>query len=342
MMKYQLTTLVLAEVSREMRGTIFQTKTLRSAPHYFEASVPHQVVVGEERHAIDGREVVFELKGYPPDILLIQTMTEVEDVFVDAVFDLEDRINARCRTILEQHGGNQRFSETYSIFEVSGYAGDPEQFMRHAPQMAALLKSERVELDPREVEYTLATQIKYARHDLAIIDWDGAFLFDIEGVFEPTIELLTLANVQLLRHRITDRKLDEHLERMASLVKTAPKKLSIFHHSTKEIDRQLEEIVRYRMLAIQAFQTVEREIKLIGDWYSARIFDIAARKFKILEWRDSIKEKLEFIEDVYTIVVENFGLSRKDRAEFAQIIFFFILQVGWLALIILEFVYFTR
>ena len=167
-------------------------------------------------------------------------------------------------------------------------------------------------------------------------------IFDIEGVFEPTIELLTLANVQLLRHRITDRKLDEHLERMASLVKTAPKKLSIFHHSTKEIDRQLEEIVRYRMLAIQAFQTVEREIKLIGDWYSARIFDIAARKFKILEWRDSIKEKLEFIEDVYTIVVENFGLSRKDRAEFAQIIFFFILQVGWLALIILEFVYFTR
>ncbi|MDO8469522.1 MAG: hypothetical protein Q7S84_00695 [bacterium] len=341
-MKYQLTTLVLGEVSREMRGTIFQMKTLRSAPHYFEVSVPHQVMVGEERHTIDGREVVFDLKGYPPDILLIQTTTEVPDIFSEDIFTLEEQIYNQCREILERHGGNRRFSEMYSIFEVAGYKGDPEQFMPHASRMASLLKSERVELDPREVEYTLATQIKYARHDLAIIDWDGAFLFDIEGVFAPTVELLTLANVQLLRHRITDRRLDEHLERMASLVKTMPKKLSIFRPTAKEIDRQLEEIVRYRMLAIQAFQTVEREIKLIGDWYSARIFDIAARKFKILEWRDSIKEKLEFIEDIYTIVVENFGLSRKDRAEFAQIIFFFILQIGWLALIILEFIYFTR
>jgi hypothetical protein len=108
------------------------------------------------------------------------------------------------------------------------------------------------------------------------------------------------------------------------------------------VARDLMEIVMDRMQSIAELQRLEREIKLIGDWYPARFYDLATGKFKIGEWRRAIQSKLDSIEDIYTVVAENFGVSTKNRAEWVQIILFFILQLGWFLLIILEFTYFTR
>ena len=58
--------------------------------------------------------------------------------------------------------------------------------------------------------------------------------------------------------------------------------------------------------------------------------------------RQAIRNKLDSLEDTYSLVAENFAVSAKDRAETIQIIAFFILQVGWFLLIILEFWYFTH
>lgn len=342
-MKHQLTILLFGEVSKALRGTIFPAHALKSAPHYFEKTVPHQVLLSEEIVKIDGKEINFVLKGYPPEILIVQANINVENIFHTDVFGIEQKILDHAYKILNHMGGNKEFSEIYSVFMVSDYTENPESFVeKHAPIITSLLKSERFELDPKEIEYTLSAQIKYAKHDLAIIDWDGAFLFDPEGDFEPIIELLSITNLQLLRHRILDREMDERIEKMVKMVRTPDKKYSLFKFPNRVINRQLGEIMNYRMASISAFQAIEREIKLIGDWYSARLFELAAKKFKIDEWRKSIKDKLESLEDAYSSLVENFGLTRKDRIEFIQIIAFFILQIGWFALIILEFLYFTK
>jgi len=87
---------------------------------------------------------------------------------------------------------------------------------------------------------------------------------------------------------------------------------------------------------------LDRDIKLIGDWYSARLFDLTAKKLKTDEWRNSIKDKLESLESIYSVISENFSISSREIAEWVQIVGFFILQIGWLALIIIEFLYFTR
>lgn len=338
--QYRLTTLVLGEVSKAMRGSVFQTKALRSAPHYFEASVPHQVAIDEHRATIEGREVVFSLKGYPPDIILIETTTDVEDIFDEGMFTLEEKIFEKCDAMLKEHGGEKRFSEMYSIFTVSGYAGEPEQFLKHAPMIAALLKSERAELDPKEVAYTLETQIKYAKHDLAVIDWDGAFLFDIEGDFSQTVELLTLANVQLLRYRIMDRKLDERLEHAAELVSHPIQKRHLLR--SEVVTNEMRGLLKDRMATLSQFQVLERDIKLIGDWYPARLYELASKKFKTAEWRASLKEKLESLEDFYSVIIDNFSVSSKARAERMQLAAEWFVILGWLALIVIEFFVIAR
>jgi hypothetical protein len=96
------------------------------------------------------------------------------------------------------------------------------------------------------------------------------------------------------------------------------------------------------MVSISELQRLERDIKLIGDWYSARFYELAATKFKIDEWRRTIRSKLESLEDTYSLVVENFTVSTKYRAEWVQIILFFILQFGWLVLLVIEFLRFMR
>ncbi len=339
-MKYQLTTLVLGEVPKALRGQVFFTPSPKKAPHYFQTSVPHQLILGQEKTKMSGKEVVFSLRGYPPDILLIQATIDVNDIFSEEILDLEDSIYAECYRLLKKRGGSEEFSETYSVFQVSDYRGDPEQFLKHDRIIGSLLKSERLELDPKEIEYTIAAQIKYVKNDLAIIDWDGAFVFDPEGDIASTIELLTIANLQLLRHRILDRQLDERLERTVKLVKKPTE--GIFMFKNKQVAEDLREIIKNRMTSLSEFQRLERDIKLIGDWYSARFYDLVSKKFKIEEWRKTIKDKLDSLEDVYSIVIENFTVSGKERAEWVQLIAFFILQVGWLVLIILEFFYFTK
>ena len=329
---------IMGDVSQELRGSVFRPQLAKSAPAYMEGAVPRQVTVGHEKRDVFGRSVDFELRGYPPDVLLVVARVEVADVISRDTFPLEEEVARQAREILEARGGTG-IVESYSVFVVSGYNGPPEEFLERAPIIASLLKSERLELDQREVDYTLLTQIKYAKGDLAIIDWDGAFLFDPDNDVEEDLEILMLANLQLLRYRTLDRSLDERFERLGLIVR-APR--SATNWKTRDFRGDLRELVEARATSILDLQKLEREIKLIGDWYSARFFEMASNKFKIGDWRRSVRDKLESLEDLFSTIMENFSVSGKHRAEWVQIILFFILQLGWFVLLAIEFSYFTR
>jgi hypothetical protein len=339
--KQQLITLVLGKVTRELAGEVFEPAIIKSSPVYYKTAVPKQVLVGQEKFVIGGREVTFHLRGYQPDVLLIQTTIEVENIFYkEGIFALERQSYEHSYRILKEYGGDTLFSEEYSVFAVTNYEGDPDQFLKHKDVIVSLLKSEILDLDPQEVQYTLGSKIKYGNNDLSIIDWDGAFLFDPSGDIEEDLELLTLANLQLLRHRILDHQIDSRLSRMAELVHNIP--VSGARLRGKEMAQRMKETMEIRMVSISELQRLERDIKLIGDWYSARFYELAAAKFKIDEWRRTIRSKLESLEDTYSLVVENFTVSAKHRAEWVQIIVFFILQVGWAFLLIIEILRFIR
>jgi hypothetical protein len=339
--KQQLITLLLGKVSRELSGEVFNPAIIKSSPVYYKTAVPRQVIVGQEKFNIGDKEVTFHLRGYQPDVLLIQTTIEVEDIFhKEGISALEKQSYAHSYRILKEYGGDTLFSEEYSVFAVSNYRGDPDQFLKHRDVIVSLLKSEIGDLDPQEVEYALGSKIKYSNNDLSIIDWDGAFLFDPEGDIEEDLELLTLANLQLLRHRILDHQLDGRLARMAELVHNIP--VSGLQLRGKDIAQRMKETMEIRMVSISELQRLERDIKLIGDWYSARFYELAAAKFKIDEWRKTIRSKLESLEDTYSLIIGNFTVSVKHRAEWAQIIAFFILQIGWAILLVIELVRLIR
>jgi hypothetical protein len=212
------------------------------------------------------------------------------------------------------------------VYCISGYSGDPEVYLSlYGDKIAAFLKNERIQLDEEEVQSTLSTYLKYGKDDITIVDWDGAFIFDSSGDFDSNIELFEIANLQLLKSRILDYDLDERLEKTLRLMGVS-KRLPIIRAG--EVRRVVKEIIEIRTQSILESEAVERNIKLIGDWYSAKLYSLISRKFHLDSWKAEIKEKLDTLEDVYTMATENFSVSYRATLEF-------IILGGWLLLLIL-------
>lgn len=333
---HKITSFIISEANRiKKTGKEAPPPNLaKSAPHYFEKSVPSQFVIGKEKIVLGNTNVELTIKTYHPDAIIVEGTLEVPDIFADEILTLKEELLKACYQTAKKNGGKQEPAEEYTIYQVTGYKGDPEPFVKNfGSKIAGLLKSEKSPLDEKEVEYTLSFQFKYGKNDLTILDWDGAFIFDPDGEFGEDIELLELANYQLLRYRILDEDLDERMATVSKLTNLYEKKIRIF--PDKEITQGFKEMIKIRSQSIVQFEAVERSIKLIGDWYSARLYDLVSKKFRLDSWKAIIKDKLESLEDSYTMVSENLGISRIQSMEF-------IAQLGWLLLIVLEFLSLTK
>ena len=332
---------ILAEVPKLTGGEVLAVPQSESAPHYFNESVPKQTLIAEESHIINGHTVRYSIKAYHPGIVLVEGQTEVENIFSDEAFTLREDLIEECHSIIKNYGGKFEASEEYAIGIVTGYAGDPDELAtKYGARIASFLKSERLSLDEKEIEYTLSAQIKYLKNDLVIVDWDGAFVFDPDGEYESIVELLQIANLELLRYRILDSDLDRRLRHAGKVVHEYAGEMKFSRN--KELAEAFKDVIEIRSRSIAEFEAIDREIKLIGEWYLARLYDLAAKKMKFDGWKTTIKEKLDSLEDIYGIISENFSMSRTHYLEFIQIVLFFVLQVGWFVLIILEFIYYTR
>lgn len=337
-MNHKIITFVIAEATRVKRGKESPMPQLKSAPHYLEQTVPSQYILKSYDAEIDGRPVRVNIKTYHPDAVLVEGVMEIADIFGGDTLELKDKLHRLCYDVAEKYDAKKHPAEEYTIYQISGYDVDPDVFVeKKGEQIAGLLKSEKIALDDKEVEYTLSLQLKYSKNDLVIIDWDGAFVFDPDGNIDEALEIFEIANYQLLRYRMFDRDLDGRLKKIVKLSQTEKKPQKLFSLSnTKEVEKEFRELINLRSESITRFEAVERDIKLIGEWYSARLYELISKKFRLEEWRRTIKDKLDSIEDAYSITSENLGFSRNLRLEFVQIWLFFLLQIGWFVLIILE------
>ena len=332
----KITTFIIVEANRVKKGKEAPNVPLtKSAPHYFEKSVPTQFLIGQETKKLGDTEVSFVIKTYHPDGVLVEGTFEVSDVFSSGILELKDQVHDLCYELAKKNGAKDEPAEEYTVYQISGYKGDPELFLKtHSQRIAGLLKSEKLELDEKEIEHTLSYQFKYAKDDMVIIDWDGAFVFDPIGDFGEIVELLELANYQLLRYRMLDIDLDNRLHKVSKLTEASGPRWKFW--GKRDIEQAYHEVIKVRSQSISEFEALDRDIKLIGDWYLARLYELTTKKFKLEYWRTSVKEKLESLEDVYSIISENFSLSNTQIVDMVQAVGWLILLIGYFVLFFLE------
>jgi hypothetical protein len=306
-------------------SAVVEIKTVKSAPSYPDV-IPKQKVIKVEKRMCDGVEVGFVVKAYLPDVVVVEASLDMDHILSDTTLEFKRSLINECRKVLGNFGCDPQFDEEYSVYCISGYTGDPEVYLSmFGEKIAAFLKNERIALDEEEVRATLSSYLKYGKDDITIVDWDGAFIFDSSGDFESNIELFEIANLQLLKSRILDYDLDERLEKTLRLM-AVPKGVPIIR--SREVRRVVKEIIEIRTQSILESESVERNIKLIGDWYSAKLYSLISKKFHLDSWKTEIKEKLDTLEDVYTMATEYFSVSYRAALEF-------LILGGWFVLLLL-------
>ncbi len=322
----KLVVFLFGETGMNLETTeVVESRTQKSGPSYPDV-IPRQKIIKVEKRNVDGLVVDFIVKAYLPDVVVVEATLEMDDILSDTTLEIKRSLIGELRNILGEFGCDPKFDEEYSVYCISAYRGDPEGYLsRYGDKIAAFLKNERIALDEEEVRATLSTYLKYGKDDITIVDWDGAFIFDSSGDFDSNIELFEIANLQLLKSRILDYDLDERLEKTLRLVQT-PKKLPVIRSA--EVRRVVREIIEIRTQSILESEAVERNIKLIGDWYSAKLYSLISKKFHLESWKAEIKEKLDTLEDVYTMATENFSVSYRATIEF-------VILAGWFVLLLL-------
>ena len=207
-------------------------------------------------------------------------------------------------------------SEEYVVFQI-GDVG-PDWIAAHTDWIAGLIRLESGRLSPAEVKEATRLGFSYTPDDLVMLDWAAGFVADRDCA--DTLQVIEFANVQLLEFRHIDDRLDDRLEAAYRLIHAEKggrrRRPSAWrtHSATVRSVRELE------IEATSLFERADNNLKLIGDQYLSRVFDLARTRFHLGEWQQSIRRKLEVVGDVYDLLVHQAGGTRMEVLEIVVIV----------------------
>jgi hypothetical protein len=201
-------------------------------------------------------------------------------------------------------------SEEYIVFQLAGRR--PGWLDQRADWIAGLVRLEAGPLSPGEVREATRLGLAYTPTDLVVLDWAAGFVADTDCA--DTLQVIEFANVQLLEFRHIDDRLDDRLEAAYRLIRPERRRRRPprFWRLHGDAVRQIREM---EIEATSLFERVDNALKLIGDHYLARVFEVASGRFHLRDWQQSIRRKLETVGSVYDLLVQQAGGQRMEALE---------------------------
>ena len=198
--------------------------------------------------------------------------------------------------------------EDYFVFHVRDIAGNPsaaELLSTQGGRIAQIVRGENCPLSDGEQREIMQSKISYYPNDLAVISWNGAFLYDSTAGAETVIQLLEYANSQLLEFRHYDELLTRELKSVYDFMdkgsgiwarwRTA-RRASRLHTVLLDVDELTER--------------ADNAIKFLSDMFSARLYKVAASKIGVTDYKNLVNQKVHTAEELYRFMVDQFHQSR--------------------------------
>lgn len=220
--------------------------------------------------------------------------------------------------------------EDYFIFHLREIAGAPsanDLLAADGDKIAQVVRGEVSMLSEGERQEILQSRISYYPHDLAVIGWNAAFIYDTPAGAETAIQLLQYANSQLLEFRHYDELLTKELENVYDFLDAGGTNV----WSRWQTARAASKLHTVLLDVNELTERADNAIKFLSDMFSARLYKLAASKVGVPDYKDLVKEKLQTAEDLYKFMVEQFNQSRA-----------FVLELMVVVILIIELVYFFR
>jgi hypothetical protein len=192
--------------------------------------------------------------------------------------------------------------ETYTVVFVREIEGHPPARQVLACRaLANLVLGEPPgrQLSLEEREDVLKHAHSYFEDDLVVVDWNSAFVLEPTGSRDIP-EILELATTQLLELRYYDGLFDAELARV----------YGAFERTRGRADFTLRnpwvglahQAVRRLVELTEFAERVDNALKVIGDFYLARVYESAVRRFRISAWQSTIDAKQALLAQAYELV----------------------------------------
>jgi len=218
-------------------------------------------------------------------------------------------------------------SEDYIVYFFESLAGIKEgKDLLQRTHIAELLLGESNEaLSDETRERILQNVFQYSNHDLTILDWNSAVVFEPTGQRE-ILDVLEFALTQLLEVRYYDEQLDLRLAELYSSVEAGRSRLfqNQFGRISKDANTRFMEFSEF-------MERMNNSLKVVGDFYLARIFRGAIRRFRISDWEDSITRKMNVLAQVSSLLQ---GEMNVRRSHFLEIIIIFLILLELVSTVI--------
>jgi hypothetical protein len=234
--------------------------------------------------------------------------------------DFASRVEPIIRRTLERSAAalvkpyERWLSEDYFIFHVreavpsNAAAGSPtaEELMHfHGQQIAQVVRGDRVTLAEGECHEVLQSQISYYAHDLAVIGWNAAFVYDSSAGVETAVQLLEYANSQLLEFRHYDELLSGVLDEVYDLLTQKRGQFARWR-----LARRARNLHRVLLEIGELTEHADNAIKFLSDMFAARLYRLAAAKVGVPDYKNLVAGKLKTAEDLHQDMIEQFNESR--------------------------------
>jgi hypothetical protein len=209
--------------------------------------------------------------------------------------------------------------EDYFVFQVESFVTPlPGEALltEFSAALASLVLCEERRLMPTEAAETLRVNFAYFDDDLAVVQWDTAFVYDRRDGANATLDILEFANTQLAELRTYDRRLDAELDTIYGLDPKRPTRRFGRKQAQDAADR-----LRYLIVDIaELTDRASNALKIIGDAYYARLYRGAAGRLGLKDWQKQVDAKVETVNEMYRFFTDQAQAARSEFLELVVII----------------------
>jgi len=196
--------------------------------------------------------------------------------------------------------------EDYTIYFLETLEGvaTGQELLQKVDIPALILAETDRSLSPANRDSILENTYQYRSNDLVVIDWNSAIVWEPNGQRDIP-DVLEFAVTHLLEMRYYDDLIDRRLAVLYDSIEARRKRIG------KIPFWKLSHEASTRYIEFSEFLgRVENSLKVVGDFYVARIFRGAVRRFRVPDWQGSISRKMEILAQVSELLQGEINTQR--------------------------------
>lgn len=211
--------------------------------------------------------------------------------------------------------------ETYQVFFVRSFQGAPvraRDLLAGGPIPALLLgETSTTPISASERQDVLSHHFSYLETDLAVVHWNSAFVLEPSGL-DDIPDLLEFATAHLLELRYYDDLLDRELHRLYDELEGGGNLVT--HVLTRKFRKLQRKTAALLLELSEMIERLENAVKIVGDFYLARLYQSAVRRFRLAAWQETVLRKQKLLAEVNDLTGAAADTSRSELLEVAIIL----------------------